>query len=106
MDVNYRSTSGCFLFPYESGRACHPERRRREGSAFPQMRRTCLREGSGGGIVFIGLFGILFVVGAALGIVAFTRLGEVACNNTPTRVQKRIWSSRGICERSHIRLVR
>ncbi len=45
MDVNYRSTSGCFLFPYESGRACHPERRRREGSAFPQMRRTCLREG-------------------------------------------------------------
>jgi len=56
--------------------------------------------------VFIGLFGILFVIGAALGIVAFTRLGEVACNNTPTRVQKRIWSSRGICERSHIRLVR
>src|SRR6266567_5610468 len=81
MDVNYRSTSGCFLFPYESGRACHPERRRREGSAFPQMRRTCLREGSGGGIVFIGLFGILFVVGAALGIVAFMRLREVDQND-------------------------
>src|SRR6266566_4412452 len=27
----------------ESERACHPERRRREGSAFPQMRRTYAR---------------------------------------------------------------
>src|SRR2546421_2750197 len=26
--------------PYRSKRACHPERRRREGPAFPQMRRT------------------------------------------------------------------
>ncbi len=33
------------LSPPRSERACHPERRRREGPAFPQMRRTCLREG-------------------------------------------------------------
>src|SRR5213076_405388 len=37
---------------------------------------------SGGGIVFIGLFGILFVIGAAaLGIVAFVRLHDVAQND-------------------------
>src|SRR2546430_2096943 len=32
-------------------------------------------------IVFIGLFGILFVIGAALGLVAFTRLREVDQND-------------------------
>src|SRR2546430_7007558 len=32
-------------------------------------------------IVFIGLFGILFVIGAALGIVAFVRLRDVAQND-------------------------
>jgi len=31
--------------------------------------------------VFIGLFGILFVIGAALGVVAFTRLREVDQND-------------------------
>src|SRR5207248_11760039 len=29
--VNHRSTGGYFVLPYESERACHPERRRREG---------------------------------------------------------------------------
>ena len=32
-------------------------------------------------IVFIGLFGILFVIGAALGLVAFTRLSKVDQND-------------------------
>jgi len=31
MAVNHRSTGGYFVLPYESERACHPERRRREG---------------------------------------------------------------------------
>src|SRR6266480_5290679 len=50
-----RKREGGFpLSPARSERACHPERRRREGPAFPQMRRTCpiAQRGAGSSIIW------------------------------------------------------
>ena len=71
----------------QSERGCHPERRRREGPAFLLDTPSGDRQyrapevAMEAAIVFIGLFGILFVIGAALGIVAFVRLHDVAQND-------------------------
>src|SRR2546429_1044267 len=74
---------------FASERPCHPERRRRQEPALelfldtpssePQYRapEVALEVA----IVLIGLFGILFVIGAALGLVAFTRLSKVDQND-------------------------
>src|SRR2546429_7352895 len=74
---------------FASERPCHPERRRRQEPALelfldtpssePQYRAPEVAMEVA--IVLIGLFGILLVIGAALGLVAFTRLSKVDQND-------------------------